>query len=124
MAAIFKIVGNMLRVSKLNVPYTKFKKHMKPYWRYNKDALMRHMFLKTIHPFLSKDSFHGGEECIILQYDGIFIHNEQEVCNIFNKYFCKHNEKLFSNDRDVTIYVYSALRLNGNIQTKLLNLKK
>ncbi len=29
----------MLRVSKLNLPYTNFNKHMKPYWRYNKDTL-------------------------------------------------------------------------------------
>ncbi len=33
------VVGSMLRVSKLNLPYTKFNKHMKPYWRYNKDTL-------------------------------------------------------------------------------------
>ncbi len=61
-------------------------------------------FWKIIKPFLSKDSFHGGGERIILHDNGIFIHNEQEVCNIFNKYFCKNNDKLLLNDRDVDAY--------------------
>ncbi len=33
------VIGSMLRVSKLNLPYTKFNKHITPYWRYNKDTL-------------------------------------------------------------------------------------
>ncbi len=33
------VVGSMLRVSKLNLSHTKFNKHIKPYWRYNKDTL-------------------------------------------------------------------------------------
>ncbi len=33
------VVGGMLTVCKLNLPSTKFNKHMKPYWRYNKDTL-------------------------------------------------------------------------------------
>ncbi len=26
------------------------------------------------------------------------------MCNIFNKYFCKYNDKLLSNDRDIDAY--------------------
>ncbi len=70
----------------------------------NKDSPQSKSFGKTINPFLSKDSFHSGGECIILQDNGIFIHNEQEVCNMFNRYFGKHNDKVFSNDRDVDAY--------------------
>ncbi len=70
----------------------------------NKGSPQLMSFWKTIKPFLSKNSFHGGEERIILQDNGIFIYNEQEVCNIFNKYFCKHNDKVLSNDRDIDAY--------------------
>ncbi len=33
------VVGSMLRVSKLSLCYTKINKHIKPFWRYNRDTL-------------------------------------------------------------------------------------
>jgi hypothetical protein len=61
-------------------------------------------FWKTIKPFVSKDSFHGGADKIMLQDKGEYVYNDQDVCNIFNKQFCIHNDKVNSNDRDVDAY--------------------
>ncbi len=56
----------MLRVSKLNLPYTKFNKHMKPYSRYNKDTL------NETHAMKEQAFYKWRDQCKRRESDNIF----------------------------------------------------
>ncbi len=59
----------MLRVSKLNLPYSKFNKHMKPYWRYNKDTLSETHAMKEQAFYKWRDQGKPRDNIFFVEYN-------------------------------------------------------
>ncbi len=84
--------------------------------RCNKNATQKQRFWKTLAPFM-KNSLDTVIQDIILIEDGNFIHNTDEVCDIFNQYFINilivnENDNDFQHVSLISVTIVIHIRLH------------